>query len=238
MKKIVFFNHKGGVGKSTLTRIIAEILSKHEKVLIFDLDEQLAIANYFKKKLEILKQIENNELKEAWLYLMGVANKSDVIFKMNKNLDYIANTDKEILRYKLDKNASKINQKINAIANEYKYTFFDLAPNIDITALNVFDVVDEIYLILDCEADSADAAKSLVEQGVNAKKIKAIIPNKWMYAYKRIHNEVIDNFTLELNLNIPKTEPIKSKIAIKDKDRLAEYEQDFAEIIKLIKKGS
>ena len=91
MKKIVFFNHKGGVGKSTLTAVIANILSNQKKVLIIDLDEQSCLSQIFNKETEIKTALKEKTKSPITIGLMGYATEKDLIFNINKNLDLIVN---------------------------------------------------------------------------------------------------------------------------------------------------
>ena len=242
MKKIIFFNHKGGVGKSTLTRTIAEILSKDNKVLIIDLDEQNSIANNFNLKEKIHKAFNQDKLAPIWIYLSGFLQKEKILYPIHANLDLVVNSSNDTLRINYSQNTNRFNKNFEKLASEYDYVFFDLPPNIDNTLISILHIIDEIYLVLDCEKDSSTSAKLLAsylgDQDIDTRKIKATIPNKYLYIHKREHDKVIDDFTLDLDKTVETLNPIKNKIAIKDKDRLAEYEEDFAEIIKLIKKGN
>ena len=241
MKKIVFFNHKGGVGKSTLTAVIANILSNQKKVLIIDLDEQSCLSQIFNKETEIKTALKEKSKSPITIGLMGYATEKDLIFNINKNLDLIVNNSGNMVN-DIVKKEQAFNLKSFLSLEKYDYVFFDLPPVLNETLLEVLRIVDEIYLVLDCEKASSSTAKILTnylaDQDVDTRKIKATIPNKYLYIHKREHDKVIDDFTLELDNTVETLSPIKNKIAIKDKDRLAEYEEDFAEIIKLIKKGN
>ena len=48
MKTICFYNHKGGVGKTTLTAAIAgELITKGKKVILVDTDSQAYLTSQF-----------------------------------------------------------------------------------------------------------------------------------------------------------------------------------------------
>ena len=239
---ITFFNHKGGVGKSTITRIVAEILSKDNKILIVELDQQLRIAEYFNKDIEIRSKINELILQEGWAFLSGIIkSKKDVIFNIAPNIDYVANLSTKRLESSIDDVPEQFYDKLPKLCEGYDYVFFDLPPNTDTANLTALDLSSQVYLIVDCEQTSIATAKvlpdELVKQGVDLKKIKGVIPNMYYYGAKKLHDAQLDNFTMELNFKIPLLTPIRLKAAIKNKGRLKEYAIDFDEIIDLIKEN-
>jgi cellulose biosynthesis protein BcsQ len=62
MKKIALFNHKGGVGKTTLTVNIADALAKSGKrVLLVDADPQCNLTAFYLKESDLEKLLEDSD---------------------------------------------------------------------------------------------------------------------------------------------------------------------------------
>lgn len=75
--KIAFIG-KGGSGKSTITSIIGYLLSKKNKVVIFDADLNIHIEKFFNLKIDKEKYISNNQnVIEIKKYLAGNNHKAD-----------------------------------------------------------------------------------------------------------------------------------------------------------------
>ena len=154
-KVIAIMNNKGGVGKTTLTAGISNALaSKGKKVLIIDTDGQANASLLFgydpsidqgEERLYNLieKKIKKKEVSAA-----------DYILQTNyENIDIIiGDGDLESIRGDIE-NALKKNRRVyKLIANEirqldyYDYIFFDTAPSLDGSSLQILMACD--YLLI------------------------------------------------------------------------------------------
>src|SRR5712671_2869226 len=70
MKKIALFNHKGGVGKTTLTVNIAAALAENERtVLLIDADPQCNLTSFYLEEAkleEMLAKSDNGAGETVW----------------------------------------------------------------------------------------------------------------------------------------------------------------------------
>lgn len=110
MKKYFVYLQKGGIGKSTLTAIMAYLFSKHGKTLIVDCDQQGHASNSFIRPaliadqpdfLSVLK--EENSVKDA------VINISEIPL-LEKTKHYIANLTNKTLQDSLTVYLDKISK--------------------------------------------------------------------------------------------------------------------------------
>lgn len=77
MEKIMIFNEKGGVGKSTSVVNLAGCLSqKKKKVLVVDVDAQCTASSY-------LRTIEGECEKDLFDYMIDEATKEDIIYDIH-----------------------------------------------------------------------------------------------------------------------------------------------------------
>ncbi|MBL0294935.1 MAG: AAA family ATPase [Saprospiraceae bacterium] len=83
MKTFTVWNHKGGVGKTSLTSLLSLYLSEtSRKVLMIDLDSQESLTSGF---LE-----ENETRKTVYDWLIGKAKIKDCIEEVNSNLSILS----------------------------------------------------------------------------------------------------------------------------------------------------
>jgi cellulose biosynthesis protein BcsQ len=109
-KKLAIFNHKGGVGKTTLTVNIAHALSKlNKRVLIVDADPQCNITAYYLDSDYLdtnLDAAETPEGKTLWSAVRPVidsnSNAKDIKpFKLGENL-FLLHGDLKLSNFELE----------------------------------------------------------------------------------------------------------------------------------------
>lgn len=72
MKTIAFFNHKSGVGKTTLVYHLAHMLSRMGyPTLAVDLDPQADLTELFKKELQV-KALDSETNIQSWLLYLHI----------------------------------------------------------------------------------------------------------------------------------------------------------------------
>ncbi|WP_342254543.1 ParA family protein [Spiroplasma endosymbiont of Zeiraphera isertana] len=175
MKIITFANSKGGVGKTTLTLNIINILSQlNKKILVFDIDPQAnlsraLISNYTSNKnIELwFKDSNNNEL----LNSIEETNIENVLMiPAYKNLVLETNTFVTAMSMGeliLKNNLSKMK---DILANKIDYIFFDSFPSMNKILLNVLLASDEIIIPIEPHQFSYEGYKTIKEPYDNAIK--------------------------------------------------------------------
>lgn len=139
MRKIVIFNQKGGVGKSTSVVNIAGCLSKNikKKVLVVDLDGQCTTTSY-------LRTIEGECDKNLYHYIMNEASAEDVVYPVH--FDKWSLTKR--IRIPQDTLISLVPSSPNFSRNEFNENFTEIE-----ILRHLFAEIDESrfdYCIFDC----------------------------------------------------------------------------------------
>jgi len=180
MKKITIFNHKGGVGKTTLVVNIADALaSMGKRVLIVDADPQCNLSAFYLAEDELDQFLGESELDEAenfntlWAGLRPVVlGRGDVnpvqLFNVQKNVlllvgdVLISGYEEELPSAWTDSFARKLrgydvmcalSHLINKLADEHKIDFvlIDIGPNVG--PLNRAILLDSDYFATPVAAD-------------------------------------------------------------------------------------
>lgn len=173
MYTICFYNHKGGVGKTSVTGAIAgELIMQGKKVLMIDTDSQGNLSTQFMNGSEI-----ENELAD-YLYddSIGLDN---VIRKTRYDNLYIIPTRKLSNKGQLDKwvqreagveTAGAISKMLRNLQKySFDYVLFDMPPSYTELDKMVLKAADEVIPILQIAKTSMDG---LVDFYVQLKKIK------------------------------------------------------------------
>jgi len=176
-KKLAIFNHKGGVGKTTLAVNIAHALTKLDKrILIVDADPQCNISSYY-LEADYVDQILDNAEKASgntlWSAVRPVIDsnrdaKEISPYKLSSHL-YLLHGDLKLSNFELElanswtecfqrktrglKATSALSEVVDAIANKFKidYVFYDIGPNIG--SLNRVVLLDSDYFIVPAACD-------------------------------------------------------------------------------------
>jgi len=186
-KRLTLYNHKGGVGKTTLlVNIAAALADLGKRVLLVDADPQCNLTSYlvesevvdgwldnsdsedgatiwsalkpFSEGTGDLKKIQPQERQEGVFLLPGDIRLSE--FEQELNQIWVECLQRKIRGFK---GASAISQIVNEIAKEKKidYVFYDIGPNIG--PLNRVILLDCDYFIIPaaCDLFSVRALKTL-----------------------------------------------------------------------------
>jgi cellulose biosynthesis protein BcsQ len=177
VQKIAIFNHKGGVGKTTLTVNIAHALAKlNKRVLVVDADPQCNISAYYIEADAVDIILDNAEKATGntlWSAVRPVIDSnSDAMdirpYRIENNL-YLLHGDLKLSNFELElanswtecfqrktrglKATTALSSVVSSVAKRFKidYVFFDVGPNIG--SLNRVVLLDCDYFIVPAACD-------------------------------------------------------------------------------------
>lgn len=176
---------KGGVGKSTLTRLLGITLAEMEKrVLIIDLCQNSSIASNFMRD-------RDSFTKSAYDWLVGEAKPSEVFQKHNDYLYYVPSDERvddfEQFANKKYTSATRIKslkERIEPLRKSFDYILIDTHPseNSDLVSYAIYSS-DLCLIPLEIDNDSFLASKRSIEivediRTLNPDLKHLVIPNK------------------------------------------------------------
>ena len=166
-KVISIINHKGGVGKTTSTAIIAELLAfLGKKVLLVDNDPQGNLSSMMGKRPEDSPEIVNGmeasdyiTVHEIYRFKYREYEKVKIAIHQTyiENIDIIPSTKRHAMTitYLLANTAGNVNnilkKALTTVKGDYDYIFIDNAPATDLLTVNSFFITDEILTPVRCE---------------------------------------------------------------------------------------
>jgi chromosome partitioning protein len=167
-KTIATINFKGGVGKTTMTWCLAELIANYHAVMVFDLDAQMSLtqaiagnegsfrANKFSKWLETSSQQEKTIYHALKKYVdnSGYSFSSDYIYKTQRGYDFVPAVED---LYWLDLEASGADRRtipgfmrslLGKIGGfkKYDYALFDCPPAFTWLSYSVLSCCDLILI--------------------------------------------------------------------------------------------
>ncbi len=185
--RLVLFNHKGGVGKTTLTVNLAyALVEAGKRVLLVDTDPQCSMSSFYleEKYLDnLLDKSESNEGSTLWTALRPVSEGTGPIARIDPvricqglhlavgdiRLSEFENSLAECWRACMDRNrrgyhcTAALSQLVDALVRRTKsdFVFFDAGPNIG--PLNRVVLLDCSQFIIPaaCDLFSTRALKTL-----------------------------------------------------------------------------
>jgi len=185
MKTILFFNNKGGVGKTTLVYHFAYMLSElGYKTLAVDLDPQANLTSMFLDEERLIKIYENNDNRQTILQSVkpltkGIGDISEAnIEKINENLFLIPGDlelsifedrlsdnwgkclDKDEAAFRVTSSFYRIIQNSGKLHN-FDYAIIDVGPNLGAINRSTFISSDFIAVPMAADLFSLQGLKNL-----------------------------------------------------------------------------
>lgn len=172
MKRIVFFNLKGGVGKSATSTAISHMLAKvfGKRVLLVDIDPQgnsssaFSEVDYFKL---LTGQMEQRVSIQELLLDFEMDPHEGILKTKYENLDVIpaylslAEAEETIKADKVLPQQFKLKNQLDKIDEEYDYCIIDCSPSLSILNVNALVAADEVYIPMGVDAGSIMGARSV-----------------------------------------------------------------------------
>lgn len=178
---ITYYCKKGGVGKTTLLGEHVDFLANQgKKILMISIDDQNSIFDMFGRYSEVFNR-EDNYIEHL---LTETIDKKDAIIPIRKNIDAVKTLNIDMISKKLtlerqfEKQFIKL---IKTLEKDYDYVFIDLPPASNRTSEVLFDMCDQIFLIVELNRLGVNGfyntLQYFTDSDVDLNKIKYIIPN-------------------------------------------------------------
>lgn len=169
--KIMVAIQKGGVGKSTTTVILAEMLAASGfKVLVLDLDSQGNTTQMLTQRSiyentgrTILEAIKESNPKE---YLLSPKENIDLL----PADDMLVSFSRYIYNERISNPISTLGNTIREIEGDYDFILMDCPPNLGDIVLNAIVYSDHIIIPIKPEAFGKDAVERFIDNISDAKR--------------------------------------------------------------------
>ena len=157
---LLFYNFKGGVGKTTISVLAADHLAQSGKnVLLIDLDAQASASNFIEKSYGAVKPdrpLIESLMKESLLpSICHVTDHFDLI-PSDWNMSHWNEVAEEIPARRRNLVLSYL---INEIKDNYDYIFLDVPPTLSTLVNNAVLASDFITLVFQTQSSSLDGIR-------------------------------------------------------------------------------
>jgi chromosome partitioning protein len=178
---ITYYSKKGGVGKTTVLGEHASYLSSlGKKVLLISMDDQNSIFELFGQSKAVFGK-DDNYLEFA---LAGTASLKDVLIKIRDNIHAIKTLNIDMISKKLTLERpfeKQFIQLIKDLNEKFDYIFIDLPPSSNRANEVVFELCDQIILIVELNKLGVNGLLNTIQYftdvDVSFSKVKYVLPN-------------------------------------------------------------
>lgn len=167
IRKIIFYNQKGGVGKTTVTVDLGSALAQMgKKVLLIDFDAQVNLTHSIsgnERKPNIYQVVTNQVDVEDAIQ----KTQFDNLFLIPGSLD-LAGLAIELCN--VDNREGFLKRALEPIEDDYDYIFVDCPPSLGLETVNALAWCSDIIIPLQCEYLAMEGLKLIMRTVSNAKK--------------------------------------------------------------------
>lgn len=178
---VTYYSKKGGVGKTTVLGEHASYLSSlGKKVLLISMDDQNSIFEMFGQSKAVFGQ-DDNYLEFA---LAGTTPIKDVLIKIREKIHAIKTLNIDMISKKLTLERpfeKQYIQLIKELNEKFDYIFIDLPPSSNRANEVVFELCDQIVLIVELNKLGVNGLLNTIQYftdvDVSFDKVKYVLPN-------------------------------------------------------------
>jgi chromosome partitioning protein len=149
-------NQKGGVGKTTTARNLADVLrEKGRKVLLVDLDQQASLSAYCGLKPELLTETIYNVF-DSYIDLNSAPRPlASIIHQVREGMD-LAPANEELAALDLDlihamERERILQQALAPVLPNYDYVLLDCPPNLSLLVVNALVAATDVLITLQAD---------------------------------------------------------------------------------------
>lgn len=160
---LLFYNFKGGVGKTTLSVMAADHLSrKGKKVLVVDLDAQASATNFLEKTYKevtpmrpLVDSLNSGSLKES------ICNVSDNLDLLPSDWD-MAHWNEIAERAPIRERNLILSRLLEPLKGRYDYIIIDVPPTLSTLVNNAVLASDFVVLVFQTQSSSLDGIQHTI----------------------------------------------------------------------------
>lgn len=161
---LLFYNFKGGVGKTTISVIAADHLSRnHKKTLLMDLDAQASATQIMEAsygKIEIRKplreSLNDNTLKDSIVHLddcLDILPSDWSMSLWNQDAQKVPQHDRNLI----------LKKDLTHIKRNYDYIILDVPPTLSTLVNNAVLASDYVTLVLQTQRSSYESVLNTIQ---------------------------------------------------------------------------